>query len=43
MCAKILINAGISELVYRDDYVDELSKRLFEETAVKVRHFRPQD
>ena len=43
MCAKILINAGISELVYRDDYVDELSKRLFEETAVKVRHFRPKD
>ena len=43
MCAQILINAGISELVYRDDYVDELSKRLFEETAVKVRHFRPKD
>jgi dCMP deaminase len=43
MCAKILINAGISELIYRDDYVDELSKRLFEETAVKVRHFRPED
>lgn len=43
MCAKILINAGISELVYREDYIDPLSKPLFEETEVKIRHFRPKD
>lgn len=43
MCAKILINAGIAELVYKEDYIDALSKRLFEETAVKIRHFRPKD
>ncbi len=43
MCAKILINAGIMELVYRDDYVDELSKKLFEETDIKIRHFDPKD
>lgn len=43
MCAKILINAGIMELVYRDDYVDELSKKLFEETDIKIRHFDPRD
>jgi dCMP deaminase len=37
MCAKILINAGILEVVYADSYTDELSKRLFEETNVVVR------
>ena len=43
MCAKLLINAGISEVVYKHDYVDPLSKPLFEETAIKIRHFQPQD
>ena len=37
MCAKILINAGITEVVYADGYVDDLSKKLFAETNIKVR------
>lgn len=41
MCAKILINAGISEVVYADGYVDDLSKKLFAETNIKVREYRP--
>ena len=40
MCAKILINAGISEVVYADGYVDDLSKKLFAETKIKVREYR---
>ncbi|MCL2890866.1 MAG: cytidine/deoxycytidylate deaminase family protein [Methanomassiliicoccaceae archaeon] len=39
MCSKILINAGIREVVYDDNYSDELSKKLFEETNIKVRKY----
>ncbi len=39
MCAKILINAGIKEVVYAEGYVDDLSKKLFAETDIKVREF----
>jgi len=39
MCAKILINAGVREVVYSEGYEDEMSKKLFEETDVKVRSF----
>ncbi len=37
MCAKILINAGVSEVVYKVDYEDALSRRLFEEAKVLLR------
>ena len=39
MCAKILINAGIDEIVYSEVYVDDLSKDLLAETNVTVREF----
>jgi dCMP deaminase len=39
MCSKILINAGIKEVVYDDNYSDELSKKLFDETKIKVRKY----
>jgi dCMP deaminase len=42
MCAKILINAGITEVVYADSYLDDLSKRLFEETKINVRKYVPK-
>jgi len=37
MCAKILINAGIREVVYRDDYIDELSRDILNESMTVVR------
>ena len=40
MCAKILINAGITEVVYADGYVDDQSKKLFAETNIKVREYK---
>lgn len=43
MCAKILINAGISEVVYTESYVDDLSKKLFEETNVVIRRFPEEE
>lgn len=39
MCAKILVNAGIREIVYKDDYVDELSRRVLDESGVAVRRY----
>lgn len=39
LCAKILINAGIEEVVYKDDYIDDLSKSILEESRVFVRRF----
>lgn len=37
LCAKILINAGVREVVYKDDYVDMLSKSILEESGIIVR------
>ena len=37
MCAKILINAGIREVVFRDDYIDELSRGILSESMTVVR------
>ena len=37
MCAKILINAGIREVVFRDDYIDELSRGILNESMTVVR------
>lgn len=39
LCAKILVNAGIDEVVYKDDYIDDLSKSILEESKVLVRRF----
>ena len=41
MCAKILINAGIKEIVYNEGYIDDLSKTLLSETDIEVREFHP--
>ncbi len=40
MCAKILINAGIKEVVYSEGYVDDLSKNLFAETNILIREYK---
>ncbi len=42
MCAKILINAGIAEVVYSESYVDDLSKNLFAETNIVLRKYPPE-
>jgi len=41
MCAKILVNAGIIEVIYKDDYVDPLSKDIMNESKVIVRRYEP--
>lgn len=37
ICAKMLINAGIREIVIRGDYPDKMSKDLLREAKIKVR------
>jgi dCMP deaminase len=39
MCAKILINAGIKEIVYDEGYADDLSKELLSETDLLIRKY----
>jgi dCMP deaminase len=37
LCAKILINAGITDIVYREAYPDDLSVELLNEAGVTMR------
>ena len=39
VCAKMLINAGIDELVYQNPYPDELAMSMLEEAGMKLRVF----
>ena len=39
ICAKIIINAGIKRVVYKEGYPDEFSMQLFEEAGVTVEKF----
>ena len=36
ICLKMLINAGITEIVYREGYSDELAARMLEESGIVV-------
>ncbi|MEI3377631.1 MAG: cytidine/deoxycytidylate deaminase family protein [Coriobacteriales bacterium] len=38
-CTKMLINAGISEIVYAEGYPDELARELLDESGIIVRRF----
>ena len=43
VCAKLLINACIQEIVYDDDYVDDLAKEVLSQSNVTVRQFSLKD
>jgi dCMP deaminase len=36
ICAKMIINAGITKIIYRDGYADELSREMLAEAGVEV-------
>lgn len=42
VCAKMLINAGIAEIIYRNPYPDELAMELLGESNIKIRVFDGQ-
>ena len=37
VCVKMLINAGVIEIVFAGDYPDELAKRMLDESNIKIR------
>lgn len=39
VCAKMLINAGVKEIVYSGDYPDDLAKEMLRESKIKIRNF----
>ncbi len=39
ICAKIIINAGIARVVYKEGYPDEFSRQLFEEAKVTLQKY----
>lgn len=38
-CTKMLINAGIAEIVYAEGYPDDLARELLDESGIVVRRF----
>jgi dCMP deaminase len=39
ICTKMLINAGITSVMYAEGYADELAREMIAETGIKVIHF----
>lgn len=39
-CAKMIINAGIQQVIYEGDYPDEFSKELFRDADMDVLRYR---
>jgi len=39
VCAKMLINAGVDEIVYSGEYPDDLAKKIISESKIKIRNF----
>lgn len=41
ICTKMLINAGISTIIYGEGYADALAREMIAETGITVSHFNP--
>ncbi len=42
VCAKMLINAGIKEIVYQNPYPDELAQEMLAESGILCREYIPE-
>jgi dCMP deaminase len=42
ICAKMLINAGITRVVYAEGYTDPLASQMWEESKVTIEQFQPE-
>ncbi len=40
VCVKMLINAGVTEIIYAGDYPDDLAKCMLEESTLKIKRFK---
>jgi len=43
LCSKIIINAGLREIVYAKGYPDDLSKQMLEQSGILLRHIEPPE
>ncbi len=43
VCAKMIVNAGITRVVYQEGYPDEFSLEIFKEANVLLERFDPQE
>ena len=39
VCAKMLINAGVNEIVFSGNYPDDLAKNMLDDSNIKLRNF----
>ena len=39
ICTKMIINAGITKVVYAEGYTDDLAREMIREAAIEVEHF----
>ncbi len=40
VCVKMLINAGVTEIIYAGEYPDELAKQMMSESTLKIKRFK---
>lgn len=40
VCVKMLINAGVTEIIYAGEYPDKLAKLMMEESTLKIKRFK---
>ena len=40
VCVKMLINAGVTEIIYGGDYHDNLAKLMMDESNLKIKRFK---
>jgi len=40
VCVKMLINAGVTEIIYAGDYPDDLAKQMMSESTLKIKRFK---
>ena len=40
VCVKMLINAGVQEIIYAGEYPDQLAKDMIEESSIKIKRLK---
>ena len=40
VCVKMLINAGVTEIIYAGEYPDALAKQMMNESSLKIKRFK---
>lgn len=43
VCAKMLINAGVKEIIYDGEYPDSLAMEMLEESQIKLRRYKKEE